>query len=412
MPVYTVTQVNQYFRQLLNQDLLLGDLWIGGEVSNLTTSQAGHVYFTLKDPQSQLRCVMFSGGKSMSLLANGAAVTAHGRISFYEARGLVELHTDLVMNEGEGPLSLEYERLKTALEDEGLFDPSRKRSLPRFPKTIGVVTSPTGAVFHDICKVLTGRYPLVEVLLAPTLVQGVEAASGIQKALKALHDDGRADLIILARGGGSLEEIWPFNEEPVARAIYASHIPVINAVGHERDYTIADYVADARAPTPSAAAEMAVPDRMALQQETTAFRDRLFWSLSSQLTIKGHSLALILSRVNRHAPNIDVFRRRVDDLSHQASIAFSSRMSLLRQQVTTAEMRLQALSPTATLHRGYAVVQRESSREVVSRRAQVKTGEELRVTVGDGAFPAVVNGARRRRPRKEALVYPNQRLFP
>jgi len=412
VPVYTITQVNQYLRQLLDQDLLLSELWISGEVSNLTTSQAGHVYFTLKDPQSQLRCVMFSGSRGMGLLSNGAAVTAHGRVSFYEARSLIELRADLVMAEGVGPLALEYERLKGALEDEGLFDPSRKRPLPRFPKTIGVVTSPTGAVFHDICKVLTGRYPLVEVLLAPTLVQGEEAASGIQKALKALNDDARADLIILARGGGSLEELWPFNEESVARAIYASRIPIISAVGHERDYTIADYVADARSPTPSAAAEMAVPDRMALQQETTALRDRLSWSLSSHLTAKGHSLALLVSQFNSHAPDVDTLRRRVDDLSHQASTSYSGRMSLLKQQVATTEMHLQALSPTATLHRGYAVVQKESSGEVVSRRAQVKASEELKVTVSDGAFGAVANGTRRRRRRKEAIVYANQRLFP
>ncbi len=412
MAVYTVSQVSQYVRQLLAQDELLGDLWVSGEVSNLRISQSGHAYFTLKDPQSQLRCVMFSSATGMDLLADGAAITAHGHVSFYEARGSLDFVTDMVMAEGVGPLALEYERLKAALEKEGLFDPSRKRELPRFPKAIGVVTSPTGAVLHDILQVLNRRYPLVEVLLAPTLVQGPEAADGIRRALQVLNDDGRSDLIILARGGGSLEELWPFNEEPVARAIYASRIPVVSAVGHETDYTIADFVADVRAPTPSAAAEMVVPDRASLRMELAGLYERLNWSISSENTAKRHNLSDLVSRLHHTVPDVDTLRRRVDDLSQRAAVATSNQITLHQQKIGAVWMQLQALSPTATLQRGYAVVQKEASGDVVSRRAQVRVNDPLKVTVSDGAFPAVVQGSVRRKRSKKELVNSTARLFP
>ena len=267
MAIYSVSQVTRYLRELLESDPQLNDLWVAGEVSNLTTSQAGHIYFTLKDSTAQLRCVMFRNNNAGSrLLANGALVVAHARISFYEARGEVSVISDAVMPEGTGPLYLELERLKAKLQAEGLFDESRKRPLPPFPKMLGVVTSSTGAALQDIRKVLQSHYPMVEVLLAPTLVQGEGAAEGIVAALHTLNQDGRADAIIVARGGGSLEELWPFNEEIVARAIHASAIPVISGVGHERDVTIADLVADVRAPTPTAAAEMAVPNMVALSR--------------------------------------------------------------------------------------------------------------------------------------------------
>ena len=411
MPIYTVSQVTQYLKQLLVQDEHLGDLWISGEVSNLRVSQSGHAFFTLKDPESQLQCVMFRGGNGMDLLEAGAAITVHGHISFYEARGTIDLVADIVMVEGVGPLALEYEKLKATLEVEGLFDPSRKRPLPRFPRTIGVVTSPTGAVFQDICNVLGRRFPLVEVQLAPTLVQGPEAAQGIIRALKLLNDDGSADLIILARGGGSLEELWAFNEEPVARAIYASRIPVVSAVGHETDYTIADYVADVRAPTPSAAAEMVVPDRASLQGELLALNDRLYWAASSNHSVQNDALTDLMSRLTLHVPDVESHRRRVDDLSQQVARSTATRTSLLSQRIEGLQLQLKALNPGATLHRGYSVVQKETSGEVVSRLAQVKVKEPLKVTVSDGAFPAVARDASRRKRTKKELAYSDARLF-
>ena len=420
MPVFTVSQVTQYLKESLEHDPLLADLWISGEVSNLRSPRSGHTYFTIKDSQSQLRSVMFKGGRGADLLLEGSLVTAHGRISFYEARGEVELLADLMMPEGTGPLFLELERLKMRLEEEGLFEPSRKRPLPRFPRVIGLVTSPSGAVLHDIRNVIGRRYPLVEILLAPTQVQGNDAAPGIVSAVQALNQEGRSEVIILARGGGSLEELWPFNEEAVARAIYASRIPVVSAVGHERDYTIADYVADVRAPTPSAAAELVVPDGAALMQEVHAYGESILRAMSYQLSTRQREVDGLARQLRRHAPDIDTLRRRVDDLERAASKALSNGLSLWKKDINGLEMRLQALNPGAILYRGYAIVQRQPSGaggsiqdgisdgqvipglEVVSRKGQVTAGEELKVTVSDGSFPVTVgNSPRKARSQKQ-----------
>ena len=410
MSVFTVSQVTQYLKESLERDSLLADLWISAETSNLRTYPSGHTYFTLKDSKSQLRSVMFKGGRGAELLQDGSLVTAHGRISFYEARGEVQLLADLVMPEGAGPLSLELERLHMRLEEEGLFESSRKRTLPKFPSVIGVVTSPSGAVLHDIRNVIARRYPLVEILLAPTLVQGDAAAAGIVSALQGLNEDGRPDLIILARGGGSLEELWPFNEEVVARAIYASRIPVVSAVGHERDYTIADYVADMRAPTPSAAAELVVPDGAALVQEVRAFDESIRRGMSYQFSTRRREMDGLAHRLKVRAPDTDTLRRRVDDLAKAIGDALSNRLSLWGERTNGYQHRLRALNPEATLHRGYAIVQKQSivngasNGQVVSRKGQVIAGEGLEVKVSDGSFPATVgNIPKKPRPKKSPV---------
>ena len=290
MPVYSVSQITRYLKESLEADSLLNDLWLRGEVSNLTRSAAGHYYFTLKDATSQVRCVMFRPAYGGEHLAEGAAVIAHGRVSIYEVRGDLQLIADLAQPEGVGELHLELERLKMKLEAEGLFQVSRKRPLPEFPKRIGVATSPTGAVWHDIQNVLRRRYPLVELAFAPTPVQGDTAAAGIVDAFDAFNAEDDLDLVILARGGGSLEDLWPFNEEAVARAIYASRAPVISAVGHETDYTIADMVADCRAPTPSAAAELAAPDMDELMERIESRQRYIFQWVSGDLSDRSRDL--------------------------------------------------------------------------------------------------------------------------
>ena len=418
MQVFTVSQVTQYLKESIEADPVLGDLWISGEISNLRTAPSGHTYFTIKDAQSQLRSVMFRGGRGVELLLNGGLVTAHGRISLYEARGDVQLVADLAMPEGTGPLFLELERLKLSLEAEGLFEPSRKRALPSFPRVIGLVTSPSGAVLQDVCNVIGRRYPLVEILLAGTLVQGDGAAAGIVAALHSLNQDGRADLIIVARGGGSLEELWPFNEEVVARAIYASHIPVVSAVGHERDYTIADYVADLRAPTPSAAAELAVPDGVVLMQEVHAHRESILRAISDQLSDRRQDVNGLSLQLRSRAPDIDTWRRRVDDLASAAWKALSHSVSLWNQRLEAHQHRLQALNPGAILQRGYASVQKQSMEagtadgRVVSSTEQVSAGEALNVTVSDGSFPVTVGPpSRKGRPGKKPLVRAGARLI-
>ena len=393
MPIYTVSQISHYLKDSLEGDMFLGDLWITGEISNLRAAPSGHSYFTLKDSQVQLRSVMFRGGRGAELLISGGLVTAHGRISFYEARGDVQLVADLVMPEGTGPLHLQLEKLKMQLEEEGLFEVSRKRDLPRLPRTIGVVTSPSGAVFHDICNIVGRRYPLAEILLAPTTVQGASAGAQIVAAIKALNEQSSSDLIILARGGGSLEELWPFNEEQVARAIYASRIPVVSAVGHETDYTIADYVADLRAPTPSAAAEMVVPDRRALRQDIAAFEYGLERFLADQINRRRNSVSSLTGRVNRGSPDIASWRRRVDDLARDAYTPLAEHLTSLRFQVSGFGHQLRALSPKAILERGYAIVETQPDPQIVRSKDQVKTGQQLKLTVAEGSIPAIVGAA-------------------
>ena len=403
MPIYSVAQVARYLRELLEADQQLNDLWIAGEVSNLTTSQAGHVYFTLKDSTAQLRCVMFRNSNTGSrLLANGALVVAHAHVNFYEARGEVSVISDAVMPEGTGPLYLELERLKVKLRGEGLFEESRKRPLPPFPKVLGVVTSSTGAALQDIRKIVQSHYPLVELLLAPTMVQGDGAAGGIVAALRALNDDGRADVIIVARGGGSLEELWPFNEEVVARAIHASAIPVISGVGHERDVTIADLVADVRAPTPTAAAEMAVPNLVSLGAQVAYLKESAWTALSRQLHQQRQGVATLMQRIGRSGPDVNLWRRSVDDLTQDAWDALNQRLLLGRAELSGLESRVRALDPAAVLARGYAIVEKGRSQEAITSASQVSDGDPLRITLSDGTVPATVGSSRPAAPTRLA----------
>ena len=401
MPVYTVSQVTTHIRQSFEIDSLLCDLWVLGEVSNLRVSSSGHSYFTLKDDQSVLNCVMFRGQAGSEILVNGSAVSAHGRISFYAPRGSTDFMVDIAMPEGVGELSLELERLRLRLEAEGLFEASRKRQLPPFPKVVGVVTSPSGAVFHDITNVIRRRYPLVEVVLSPTPVQGSDVAPSIAAALERLDREGRADVIIIARGGGSLEDLWPFNEEVVARAIYASRTPVVSAIGHETDVTISDQVADVRAPTPSAAAELVVPDRDVLLRQLAELADQsqraILYTLDNQRAL----LAGLLRRMESGLPNLEVWRRRVDDIGRVVQTGASAAISLAGSRFKGLEHRLRALDPAATLARGYSVVENLASGQVVSLISQVAPGDALAITVADGIVPATAGTGAQAKPARK-----------
>lgn len=374
MKIYSVAEVTGYLRELLEADSMLADLWISGEVSNLSESTAGHLYFTLKDEVSQLRCVLFHRARLALTLENGMAAVAHGRISIYEVSGALQFYVDVVQPEGMGILHLEFERLKAKLAEEGLFEPARKRTLPPFPQRIGVVTSPDSAVLHDIINIISRRYPLVELVLAPTPVQGDGAATGIVQAFNTINDTEGIDLVILARGGGSLEELWAFNEEKVARAIYASRVPVISGVGHDTDFTIADFVADKRAPTPSAAAELAVPHRAELEAR-----------------LQSHSRALVaaLSR------GLEQYRQHIDELTRVASMHLGNLLTISREKLRGRELKLGSLSPLATLERGYALVQHSDTGEVISRIDQVHRGDAIDVKVSDGQFKSRVTGSKK-----------------
>lgn len=405
MAVYTVSQVTAYLRESLESDPLLSNLYVLGEVSNLRVSSAGHSYFTLKDGQAVLNCVMFKSQTGAGLLSNGASVSTHGHLSFYEPRGSTDFMVDLVMAEGVGELALELERLKLRLGAEGLFEESRKRTLPVFPQVIGLVTSPSGAVFHDIQNVIRRRYPLIELLLSPTQVQGDRAAPNIVAAIEALNRNGRADVIIVARGGGSLEDLWPFNEESVARAIYASRIPVVSAVGHETDVTIADLVADVRAPTPSAAAELVVPDGNVLRQDLAELTIRSQRAIAYELQHRGNEVQALARQLDSALPDWDTWRRRIDDLGRVAHSSLANRLALSQVEVGGMAQRMGALDPAAILRRGFSVVQRADDDAVVTGAAQVSTGDALTITLSDGVIPATAGAvSRANAPAKKRKV--------
>jgi exodeoxyribonuclease VII large subunit len=393
MAVYSVSQVTSYLRALLERDAVARDLWVGGEVASLSRSATGHSYFSLRETDSTLRCVMFRNSLGAERLAGGAAVIAHGRISLYEARGDLQFIVDMVQAEGVGELQLKLDQLKLKLQREGLFEPSRKRDLPAYPRKIAVVTSPTGAVWQDIQTVIARRYPLVELLLAPTPVQGDTASSGIVEAFKALNDLTDVDAVILARGGGSLEDLWSFNEEAVARAIYASRSPVVSAIGHESDFTIADMVADKRAPTPSAAAEMVTPDRLELSTKLLVARRALIARVTGNHSDKANDVEMSVQRLQRGLPNLDSMRIRIDDLLGYAGTHLKHSSDIKAERLDGLRLRLEALSPTDTLRRGYAVVERREDHAIVTDADHVDPGDGVRVMLSRGSIDADVVSA-------------------
>jgi exodeoxyribonuclease VII large subunit len=391
MAVYSVSQVITYLRDVLAQDPVLQDVWVRGEIANLARPGSGHSYFSLRDADTTLRCVMFRGARGAELLSNGGAIIAHGHIAVYVVRGDLQLIVDIVQPEGVGDLQLKLEQLKLKLEAEGLFEPSRKRPLPKFPSRVGVVTSPGGAVWQDIQTVIQRRYPLVELLLAPTAVQGDGAARGVVDAFNALDRMPDVDVVIVARGGGSLEDLWPFNEEIVARAIFASRTPVISAVGHETDTTVADLVADRRAPTASVAAEMAVPDRLELYSTLLTSQQSLAQDVSNQLRSVQDALAHLQPRLRRGHPDLDGLRIRVDDLLRSAARHLGHDIEVKLEHMGGLTMRLESLSPRDTLRRGYAIVRTQADAPVVlTDSAQVSAGDSVQVTLARGGFGAEV----------------------
>lgn len=413
MQVYAVRQVATHLRELLESDLFLSDLWISGEVSNLRRYPSGHLYFSLKDAEAALSCVLFKSANTGFQFEDGHQVVAHGRISFYEVRGDLQFIVDFVQPEGVGALQAEYERLKARLQEEGLFDEARKRALPRFPRRIGVATSEAGAVFHDICHVLERRWPPGEVVLAPTAVQGADAVPGIVAALGALNDERGIDVIIVARGGGSLEDLWAFNDEAVARAIFARLAPVVSGVGHETDTTISDYVADVRAPTPSAAAELVAPDRTEVSARLSVAAGTLL-SHVQRLADDGRAgVAQAVARVERAAPEVNRERQRTDDLTRSAQAAVEGLLRGYQKGLHGFHLALRSLDPYATLQRGYALVQRDG--HVVESVADTTVGERLDVRVRDGDFPVRVDSERpvpdRTRRRKAAVAKEQAPLF-
>lgn len=402
MQILTVSEVNMYLRELLAADEIASDIWVEGEISNFNRHPSGHCYFSLKHADAVIRAVLWrnSADRLAVLPRNGDAVLAHGRVSIYEARGDLQLYVDMLRPAGVGRLHARFEELKRRLEAEGLFDASRKRPLPALPRRIGLVTAPQGAALRDMLTVLGRRCPLVEVLVAPCLVQGDQAPDSIVEALYALYA-ADVDLIIVARGGGSIEDLWAFNEEVVARAVFASPMPLITGVGHETDTTIVDYVADLRAPTPSAAAELAVPDRAELTVEVAGLRQSLDLAISARLDAEQRMVAGLAEALQRHSPAARLARNRqqVDDLLQRAGVRLSHAIELRRARLQGLHAQLATLSPQATLERGYAVVSRARDGAVVTQTEQVAPGEKLAIMLKSGQVAAEVRATDPAPPR-------------
>ena len=389
MPTFTVSQVTAEIKELLEGNPFLADLWIEGEISNLSIASSGHAYFNLKDQQSVLQAVMFRNRRGIELLANGVSVAVHCRVTFYEPRGTLNVSVDVVAPQGLGELALELERLKERLSAEGLFDTARKRPLPAFPKVVGVVTSPTGAVYQDIQNVLSRRYPLATLVLSPAMVQGQQAKESIAQALGRLDEEGECDVIIVARGGGSLEDLWAFNEEVVARAIFACRTPVVSAVGHETDETLSDYVADVRAPTPSAAAELVAPDVRDLKATVIHLAAMMGRRIGAHLEMERSAVERTRRQMEIALPDVGTLRRRIDDQSRIASAAVDSLARQRRLQVDGLYQRLRGLDPQGTLSRGFAIVEHVDTATALTSIQQVHPGDALNITVADGTFPAM-----------------------
>ena len=387
MLVLGVRDLLAALKETLESIPAFADVWIAGEISNLSRAASGHVYFTLKDESAALRCAFFRQYNRGVALDAGAAVLAHGRLNIYEPRGELNAVIDFVSPQGAGVLAAQFERLRQKLEAEGLFAPERKRPLPPFPRRIGVVTSPSGAVLHDIATVVARRWPLAEIVVAPASVQGDAAPTEIVAALQALNDWGGVDVIVVARGGGSRDELAAFDDERVPRAIYASRIPVVSAVGHETDVTLADYAADVRAPTPSVAGELIVPDRAEIGVHLGALAATLSAYMRDQLDRQRLNIDRAVDALEDARPDLDRPRARVDALLDRARTGTRRLLAEQRSAVDLRAVQLSTLSPRAVLERGYALVH-DSAGALVASAAAVQPGDALTIRLRDGTLAA------------------------
>lgn len=440
--ILSIKDLNRYIKMKLESDDRLQDVWVRGEISNFTHHSSGHMYFTLKDSESRLKSIMFaSQNQKLGFIPReGTKVIARGNISVYERDGAYQFYVTAMQPDGIGSLYLAYEQLKKKLETEGLFAVERKKAIPRFPRTIGVITSPTGAAIRDVIITLQRRYPSISIQLYPVLVQGAQAAPSIVKAIEAMNRLGEADVLIVGRGGGSLEELWAFNEEIVARSIFASAIPVISAVGHETDFTIADFVADLRAPTPTAAAELAVPHHLELKQQLSQQMQRLHYGLQQQLRRKQERLGRLkrspylvnprgqllmqpaerldrlaeqlgfkmrqrLSRAaERHSklgsrlaafnPKEQVVyaKRRLDSSDRQLTTTMQSLLRGKKQEWLASLRHLDALSPLKVMQRGYSLAYDEKEQTLIRSIRQVQSGDVVKIRLQDGRLDCQVWG--------------------
>ena len=391
--VLSITQLNEYIRGRMDSDPLLAQVAVRGEISNYKLYPSGHHYFTLKDASSALRCVMFKGN-AMRLRfrpENGMKIIAMGKVSVYPRDGAYQLYCTAMTMDGVGDLYAAFEQLKKKLAAQGLFDPAHKKPLPRYPGTIGIITSSAGAAVHDMLRILRKRYPLSKIRLLPVRVQGAEAPGEIAAAIGYANHYHLADLLSVGRGGGSIEDLWAFNDEQVAYAIYHSEIPVISAVGHEPDVTISDYVADLRAATPSNAAELAVPDQDALRQSLDAMSNAMASSLNRQVKAARQHLLVLSASPALQSPTgyLEQRNQSVELLKNRLVAAQNQNITRAKQRYIAQISKLEAMSPLKVLTRGYSMVQTERG-EVVRSVSPVALGERIQVKLSDGTLSATV----------------------
>lgn len=387
--VLSVSQLNRYIKMNFDADENLANIFISGEISNFTNHyRTGHLYFTLKDDSAAVRAVMFnSSAKRLKFMPeDGMKVIARGRVSVYEASGQYQLYVDDMQPDGVGALNLAYEQLKEKLQKEGLFSELHKKSLPPYPEKVGVITSPTGAAVRDIINVLGRRFPYAEIVFCPVLVQGDGAHLQLTDAVNLFNSERAADVIIIGRGGGSIEDLWEFNDEGLARAVYNSEIPVISAVGHETDFTICDFVADMRAPTPSAAAELAVPDANELQYALSALKNRMFLNVSSGIADRRSRLEYLTSKGALKSPDEMLSNRsqRLDTAFSKMLSSYENRIGGKKVEFISAATALSKLDPMSVLMRGFAFVSDKNGKNVYSSQALAK-GDKINVRFHDGS---------------------------
>lgn len=391
--VLTVSQVNGYLKLLIEQDDFLNQVAVRGELSNCKLHSSGHLYFTLKDGESELAAIMFRSAATRLPFVpkSGMKVTVYGKISVYEKGGRYQLYAETMLEDGLGALWLEFERLKKKLEAEGLFDPGRKRPLPAYPSCVGIVTSPTGAAVWDMVNITGRRFPGVRILICPVLVQGASAPASMCRALAYLNVTKACDVIILGRGGGSAEDLWAFNDEGLVRAVAASEIPIVSAVGHETDFTLCDFAADQRAPTPSAAAELVLRDHRDVLQRFDGLSERMDACMESRLQRYRSRLTEWEQRLKLCSPEgrLKEQRNRLERLATGMDASMQNRLGSARQRLELAVNHLEAVNPLAVLARGYGVVQ-DSEGRVVSSVAALRVGEPVTIRLSDGRAVAEI----------------------
>ncbi|MDU2196840.1 MAG: exodeoxyribonuclease VII large subunit [Peptostreptococcaceae bacterium] len=386
-----ISEANSYIKRILVNDPILYNLKVKGEISNFKVHSSGNVYLSLKDENSKLNCVIFKSNYDKNLeLKNGIKVIASGYISVYERDGSYQLYINSIEIEGIGNLYIEFNKLKEKLSKEGLFDPKYKKAIPTIPKSIGVITSPTGAVIRDIINVIKRRYPKVAVKLYPVTVQGDKSADNICEGIRFFNDMKNVDTIIVGRGGGSIEELWSFNEEIVAREVFKSEIPIISAVGHETDFTICDFVSDMRAPTPSAAAEIATPSLLDLEYKLNNIRNRMNRSLINQVQIDEHRLKSVLERINNYLKSYTIKDNiiQLDKIYDKITFEVENNLNIEKERLMNMGAILHNLSPLATIDRGYSIVQKEG--KVINSIKEIEFKDDIDIVLKDGSIECVV----------------------